>query len=264
MEYCDGGDLNDYSKNHYTKLLENKFNLMTQISRGLSFLHDQNIVHRNLKPANILIQHPAEPVKVKLSDFGLAKFHQTDEITSALEIGKDLYMAPEFSANPGGQMKYGKSADMFALGMTFQAIIKAREGMTLKPYDEEFYGTDKDSQIMHIGQTILKRYKGGGPSYTVVADSTEDDSDTLAIKELIRKMTSVNPSDRPTAYKIQESLENLLNKIQAETETTILDECIDTNDHQQDDGSYGGALTDPDAKVRISHKLGLSLQVIFV
>ncbi len=212
MEYCEGGDLNDYSRRHYDQLQENKVNIMAQISRGLAFLHKSKIAHRDIKPENILIQPTAgvELVTVKLTDFGLAKFHEPDESTSAMEtqLGTRNYMAPEFwDKNAEEKVKYHKDVDVFALGLTFQAIIKAEKEKALRPSIEDI----KEAETpLPIGQIFLNRYRAGQTSPVLVVNDAQDNFEMLTIKILIRKATSFKSADRPKAYQIVECLEGLV------------------------------------------------------
>ncbi len=111
MEYCEGGDLNDYSKKCFSEMQEKKISIMHQTAKGLAFLHNQRIVHRDIKPENVLVKpnSGSSLVTVKLTDFGLAKYLDPDDTTSAMEtkLGTILYMAPEFyNQNEKGKVKY--------------------------------------------------------------------------------------------------------------------------------------------------------------
>ncbi len=55
MEFLGGRDLKLYAKEHNSELQKNRLELMTQISRGLNFLHELKIAHRDIKPENILL-----------------------------------------------------------------------------------------------------------------------------------------------------------------------------------------------------------------
>ncbi len=130
LEFCNGGDLNEYSKYNFVEFNAKKISLMKQIAEGLAFLHANCIAHRDMKPENILIQHQAseETVTVKLTDFGLAKFIPLDEKSSAMHtnIGTHTYKAPDFWNSTDGQIKYHKNIDVYAIGLTFLAMLQAR------------------------------------------------------------------------------------------------------------------------------------------
>ncbi len=213
MEYCEGGDLNNYSKSHFSKLQENKIGIMYQMSKGLAFLHDScRISHRDIKPENVLIEpQPASPLPtVKLTDFGLAKYLDLEDSTSAMEtkLGTRLYMAPEFyNQDEKGKIKYHKDVDVFALGLTFSAIITAEPGQHLKPIAA---GCENTEWAQPIGLAMLTRHTTGQPELIVVRDNPGDTAKIRALKEIIREAIALRPAYRPSAQNIVERLEALL------------------------------------------------------
>ncbi len=236
MEYCEGRDLSKYATNHYAAFQNDRINIMSQIGCGLAFLHGANIVHRDVKPENILIQPQAgiDSVTVKLADFGLAKFHEPYESTTAMDthIGTGLYMAPEFwNRDTEGHIRYNKSVDMYALGLTFLAMIKAEKGKALKPSVENITETE---WALPIGAIMYNRNKTGQESLDVVTTSEHDNFETLTIKALIRKAIAFRSADRPKAYQIVKCLEGLTNKPHVETYSTILE-------HTKHDAARGDA-----------------------
>ena len=99
MEYCDLEDRNKFFEKYHRKLDTNKkVKIMSQISKGIAFLHTQNIVHRDIKPGNILLKSENAKVMVKLGNFGLSKFLDPNDITSSMSsnVGTQWFQAPEF------------------------------------------------------------------------------------------------------------------------------------------------------------------------
>lgn len=99
MEYCQGGELLDriIQAQQRNKSLTEEYvmGLMQQILLALSYFHSQKIVHKDLKPENVLFQDKSPQSPIKVIDFGLAEiFKKTDEY-SHNAAGTVLYMAPE-------------------------------------------------------------------------------------------------------------------------------------------------------------------------
>ena len=98
--------------------------LLAPVARALDHAHRNGIIHRDVKPANILMTSGGEPM---LSDFGIAKIlegEQTSELTgTGVGIGTPEYMAPEQGA--GG--KIDERADVYALGVVFYELVTGRK-----------------------------------------------------------------------------------------------------------------------------------------
>jgi WD40 repeat protein/serine/threonine protein kinase len=114
------------------KPLKNKTaaTLMEQIARVVQVIHDQGVLHRDLKPHNILVDAQG---RIYVTDFGLAKSTETTEgLTSTGEVlGSVHYMSPEQAEDPAGVTE---STDVYGLGATLYALLTGRppfEGSTL-------------------------------------------------------------------------------------------------------------------------------------
>ncbi len=212
MEYILGRDLKHYARENNSELQKNRLELMIQISRGLNFLHESKIAHRDIKPENILLEPLEEgrPIVVKLTDFGFAKFHDPQDPTSTMhsKLGTEDYMAPEFwIKTQDGKRRYKKSVDIFALGLTFQAILKAEQGVNLKPVAD---GWTLAESTQHIGSLMYMRQVNGQPELDVVLYNQSDSTDTKILKDVIRGATLFKPEARLTSQQILKMLESLL------------------------------------------------------
>mmetsp|Transcript_1758 Transcript_1758/g.3156 ORF Transcript_1758/g.3156 Transcript_1758/m.3156 type:complete len:849 (+) Transcript_1758:216-2762(+) len=108
---------------------------MHDIVSGLGFLHSKRIIHRDIKPSNLLLDKGT----VKLADFGASarvNLGEDDETEKGLNsvIGTAIYMSPEVmrgndSENPDENSGYGRSTDIWSLGVTFCEMASGN-----KPY----------------------------------------------------------------------------------------------------------------------------------
>lgn len=94
--------------------------MFKEIVESVDYLHNKNppVIHRDLKPTNILISHGFSGRYVKLADFGLATIHEFDEQSHTLGSGTMKYMAPEVLTR-----KYDTKADIFSLGVIIQELF---------------------------------------------------------------------------------------------------------------------------------------------
>lgn len=127
MEYVDGGSLAERIAADAPIADQHVVRVGTQLLSALSAAHAVGLVHRDVKPANVLIDRAGT---VKLADFGIAR--RFDEITSALTmegmvIGTRAYLAPEQAL--GGDV--GPAADLYAVGaVLFEMATGERPPMT--------------------------------------------------------------------------------------------------------------------------------------
>ncbi|KAL7155974.1 hypothetical protein ABFS83_03G111900 [Erythranthe nasuta] len=140
-----------------------------QILHGLKYLHERNVVHRDIKCANILVDTNG---LVKLADFGLAKATKLNDVKSCK--GTVFWMAPEVVRSLG----YGLAADIWSLGCTVLEMLTGRF-----PYSN----LECASALYRIGN-------GERPE---IPGSISRDA-----RNFIVKCLQVNPSLRPTAAQL--------------------------------------------------------------
>ncbi|EQC35947.1 CMGC/CDK/CDK8 protein kinase [Saprolegnia diclina VS20] len=105
-----------------------KKSFMHQILKGVKYMHDNWVMHRDMKPQNILVVgHGRRRGQVKLADFGLARIYK-DPIKALTDVERVVvtlwYRAPELLL---GAKHYTKAVDMWAVGCIFAEILNTRE-----------------------------------------------------------------------------------------------------------------------------------------
>lgn len=126
----DGGDLYEHIKRHGPFSEADARVIMSQLLQALRHLHAQNIIHRDLKLENVLLQRPppgsaSSLPAVKIADFGLAKSCGASQ--AATFCGTEAYLAPEVidaRASLGrGRKTYDAACDMWAAGVLLYAML---------------------------------------------------------------------------------------------------------------------------------------------
>lgn len=153
-----------------------------QLADALHIVHDAGIVHRDVKPSNILLARstvPGVPLRAKLADFGIAHLLDSERVTSpSLLIGTAAYIAPELlhGADPA------PPSDIYALGLV---LLEAASG------ERAFAGSEGNR-----GQ-LLARLTRDPDMPTLLGHEWRD---------LLYAMTARQPEDRPTAAEVMSRL----------------------------------------------------------
>ncbi len=199
MELIEGSDMQRHFRRNPDLLngFDTKAALMTQIAKGLNYLHDVNVVHRDIKPENILVSLSKDThvITLKLADFGIARFLEEDESTMTTNVGTFPYKAPEFwEVKSDGSLAYHRSIDVFSLGLTFLAMYQSKQGKPLVPMVENL--EEKFNHHVPIAYIMFNRREYGQPELIVIQDKEHDNDNVKVLKDLIRKMTKLAPEER--------------------------------------------------------------------
>ena len=119
MEYVDGKDLGEYLKNGRIFSVDVIVNMILSLASGLEAAHKKNVIHRDLKPQNILLSSSGIP---KITDFGIAKIKTMSHLTEIGEkiMGTTLYMSPE---QINGSKDIDNRSDIYSLGVVFYELL---------------------------------------------------------------------------------------------------------------------------------------------
>ena len=125
MEFLQGDDLEKVLKQRGALPLREVYWILRQVCDGVAAGHRQGVVHRDLKPQNILlvpVPCRGAPYTVKVLDFGISKVAREDGTDTTLAFGTPLWMAPE-QAHKG---KLTPAADVWSLGLLAFQMITGR------------------------------------------------------------------------------------------------------------------------------------------
>jgi serine/threonine protein kinase len=188
-----------------------------QLASALGYAHAQGIVHRDVKPSNVLL---CDDERVLLADFGIARLvDEAQERTKSGEaIGSPPYLAPEQAAGEG----VGPSADVFSLGLVLLEALTAKRAYT---------GTPIEAAVARL--------------YTPPAIPGDLDP---RWRELIARMTDREPANRPTAIEVAAELSAVSFQSPPDMSNIELEDTgpLDlTHEGLTGERAEGAALTDP-------------------
>lgn len=126
MEYIDGFTLNEYMQQQGQLDWRDTVHYIVQILRALQHAHSKGIVHRDIKPQNIMMLQDGT---IKVMDFGIAKFAREDGKTGTDKaIGTVHYISPEQACGAATDSK----SDLYSVGVMFYEMMTGR-----KPFDTD-------------------------------------------------------------------------------------------------------------------------------
>ncbi len=170
MEYVDGQNLKEIIKNEGTLDEYTALDITKQIAKALGAAHKKGVIHRDIKPHNILIS--SEGRNVKVADFGIAKAATNSTMTNIGSIiGSVHYFSPEQAK--GKSVK--NNADLYSLGIVLYEMLLGKV---------PFKG---DSPISIALQHINEDIEFSSEEKTKIPQS---------IRTLIKKLTEKDPDDR--------------------------------------------------------------------
>ncbi|WP_435011685.1 serine/threonine protein kinase [Tundrisphaera lichenicola] len=161
-------------------------NLVLQVVKALAAAHDSGLVHRDVKPANVLMTPEGN---AKLADFGLVRRHADQGLAGAKVAGTPTYMAPElFAGHPASPR-----SDLYAVGVLFYYLLSAHLP----------FSADRISRLI-----VMHRRKAVPDIRKFVPDLTDD------IVEIIARCLAKEPSARfDSSEELIEHLESSISQL---------------------------------------------------
>lgn len=169
MEYIEGKNLKDLIKKRGKLTVSEVVDIMSQIADGLSVAHDSYIIHRDIKPQNIMI---LENGLVKITDFGIAMAMNATQLTQTNSVmGSVHYLPPEQASGKGSTLK----SDIYSMGILMYELLTG-----VLPYRGD-----------NAVEIALKHLKEPFPN---IREELEDLPQS--VENIILKSTAKNPKNR--------------------------------------------------------------------
>jgi len=174
MEYIEGKTLKQLLKKRESLTLTEVIDIMTQLTDGMAHAHESYIIHRDIKPQNIMIQDNG---LIKITDFGIAMALNATQLTQTNSVmGSVHYLPPEQASGKGATIK----SDIYSLGILMYELLTG---------NVPFKG---DNAV----EIALKHMKDKIPSIRKQNPATPQ-----AVENILLKATAKNPRNRYDSVK---------------------------------------------------------------
>ena len=231
LEYVEGMTLKDYMIKNPRIPIETIVHIAKQIAAGLSHAHQNGIIHRDIKPQNILMD---ENLTCKITDFGIARAYGDTTLTQTNQmLGTVYYLSPEQAR---GNVATAQS-DIYSLGILIFEMItgqipfkgESAVAIALKHLQEELPEIDKYRE--NVPQSVK--------NIVLQATMKNPNERYISSKELCDDLSTVlNPErlyeNRYTGFKLNTEPVNSYNQTQY-IDTPVNDNHYDYNNNQEDD-----------------------------
>ncbi|MBQ9854196.1 MAG: Stk1 family PASTA domain-containing Ser/Thr kinase [Bacilli bacterium] len=251
MEYVDGKTLKQLIKRRGTLTINEVIDIMLQLTDGLSHAHDSYIIHRDIKPQNIMIM---ENGLVKITDFGIAMAINATQLTQTNSVmGSVHYLPPEQASGKGSSVK----SDIYSLGILMYELLTG----TI-PFKGE-----------NAVEIALKQMKEPLPDVTL---TNPDIPQTL--ENILLKATAKNPKNRyKDVRSMHEDLKTALDEERKDEkryvykypendldDTKIMEKIEDVNKQDAQSSEVATKIEDEDKKEKNKNKLAIILSCIII
>ncbi|WP_299075075.1 protein kinase [uncultured Paraglaciecola sp.] len=183
MELLEGSDLGEVLKNNHKLTLKQTLIIALQLAKSLDYAHKTGIVHRDIKPDNIIVMPDGESIKV--ADFGIARMNENEEAQKTQVgsvLGTPRYMSPEQAL---GKAVDGRS-DLFSVGSIMYEMLSGKKA---------FDAANMANLMIQIAQQQPEPLKSLCPEVPA------------GVRQIIQKLLQKSPDKRfQTGSKLAEAL----------------------------------------------------------
>lgn len=195
MEYVDGKTLKSLIKKRGALNITESIDIMMQLTSGIACAHDSYIIHRDIKPQNVMI---LEDGRVKITDFGIAMALNNNELTQTNSVmGSVHYLPPEQASGSGSTIK----SDIYSLGILMFELLTGKV-----PF--------KGDNAVEIA---IKHMKDQIPSVCNINNTIPQ-----SVENIILKACAKNPKNRyDTVAEMYEDLKTCLDPLRFEEKRLV-------------------------------------------
>lgn len=251
MEYVEGKTLKQLIKRRGALTLNEVIDIMMQLTDGIAHAHDSYIIHRDIKPQNIMIM---ENGLVKITDFGIAMALNSTQLTQTNSVmGSVHYLPPEQANGKGASVK----CDLYSLGILMFELLTG----TI-PFKGE-----------NAVEIALKQMKEPLPDVTLINEEIPQ-----SIENILLKATAKNPKNRYNdAREMHADLETALDESRKDEkrhvyeypendldDTKIMEKIEDFNKQDPNTESIATKIDDEDKNEKKKGKIALIISSIII
>ncbi|HET9266441.1 MAG TPA: protein kinase [Vicinamibacterales bacterium] len=196
MEFLAGETLGELIRHNAGLSLSRRLKLLEELCDGLAYAHRAGLVHRDVKPANLMVD--AEGV-LKILDFGIVRIEESGMTQAGVLVGTINYMSPEQVLGTGVDHR----SDIFAVGLVAYELLSGKQA---------FMGSMKDGLLRRIPNVEIEPLASVRPGL---------DADVIAI---VDKALQKNPEDRyQELAKMRNDLTRARQRIEVEEERAAVE-----------------------------------------
>ncbi|MFO1328763.1 MAG: serine/threonine-protein kinase [Rubrivivax sp.] len=172
MEFVPGHDLRVHTRRGELLPLPRLLHIAERVARAVAAAHAINVIHRDLKPGNVLLDDAGD--RVKVTDFGLARLGDAFRSRTGIIAGTPGYMSPEQLA----EVPLGPASDLYALGVMLFELLTAR-----LPHEAH-----------SLGELLIKVTSRAAPRLHTLRRDVP-----AALDRLVARLLERRPEDRPAS-----------------------------------------------------------------
>lgn len=184
MEYIEGLPIIEYCDKHQLTIPQ-RLRLFRKVCDAISYAHQNLVIHRDLKPGNILVSTDGEP---KLLDFGISKLLQSAQadITSEFTIAESRFVTPQYASPEQIQgLPMTTTSDIYSLGLLLYRLLSGQRAYSFKNFSRD-----------EIERVICKEMPSSPSSSIMLSmkDNSRESSEAIETAEEISTARQTSPS----------------------------------------------------------------------